>query len=228
MLVDIEKHRTIMVQILKDIFTDISLETSLGFKGGTAVYLLYNLPRFSVDLDFDLIKPEKADEVFQKISKIIKSYGKVLEGYSKHFTLFFLLSYEKKSRNIKVEISKRSFPNHYETKSFLGIPLKVLVKEDIFAHKLAALLERKDIAHRDIFDIWFFAKNKWDVNKELVELRTKMKFKEYINKCLERINKINEKYMLQGLGELLYEKTKKWTKEKLKSEVIFLLKARFT
>ena len=44
-----------MGQILKDIYTDASISSLLGFKGGTCVYLFYNLPRFSVDLDFDLL-----------------------------------------------------------------------------------------------------------------------------------------------------------------------------
>lgn len=34
------------------------MSSVLGFKGGTAALLFYGLPRLSVDLDFDLIKPE--------------------------------------------------------------------------------------------------------------------------------------------------------------------------
>ena len=49
-------HKNIIVKVLKEIYSDISLGPILGFKGGTLVYLLYNLPRFSVDLDFDLLK----------------------------------------------------------------------------------------------------------------------------------------------------------------------------
>jgi predicted nucleotidyltransferase component of viral defense system len=226
-MLDLEKHRLTMVQILKDIFTDISLENLLGFKGGTAAYLLHDLPRFSVDLDFDLLSPAKEEEVFYKVGQILRSYGKITEQQQKRFTLFFLLSYEKHQRNIKVKISRRIFPSHYENRTFLGILLQVMVKEDLFAHKLVTLLERKEMANRDLFDLWFFARNKWDINKELVELRTKLPFKQYLHKCLERIEKINERKILHGLGELLNDKLKEWVKSNLKKELLFFLKARF-
>lgn len=226
-MLDLEKHRLIMVQILKDIYTEFTLGNSLGFKGGTATYLLYDLPRFSVDLDFDLLPGAKEQEVFFKLEQILKSYGKVMDQQQKRATLFFLLSYEKEQRNIKVEISKRVFPNRYEHRIFLGIPLRVMAKEDMFAHKLVALLERKEMAHRDLFDLWFFAKNKWDIHKELVELRTRLSFKQYVGKCIEKIGKMNERYILHGLGELLDPKIKAWAKANLKKELLFYFQARF-
>lgn len=226
-MIDLEKHRLIMVQILKDIFTDISLGNMVGFKGGTAAYLLYDLPRFSVDLDFDLLPDAREKDVFSDIETILKSYGTIKEQRQKRFTLFYLLSYEKAQRNIKIEISRRIFPNRYEHTSFLGISLRVMVKEDMFAHKLVALLDRKEIAHRDLFDLWFFAKSRWDINKKLVELRTQLPFKQYVGKCVERIEKVNEHYVLQGLGELLDDKTKVWVKANLKKELAFCLKAHF-
>lgn len=48
-------HRNLLLQILKDIYSNITLGPKLGFKGGTAAYLCYGLGRFSVDLDFDLL-----------------------------------------------------------------------------------------------------------------------------------------------------------------------------
>ena len=70
-MLSIVKHRVILVQILKDIYSDIEISSSLGFKGGTAVYLFYKLNRFSVDLDFNLLDEEKEQIVFDKINKII-------------------------------------------------------------------------------------------------------------------------------------------------------------
>ena len=48
-----------MLQILRDIYSDLELANYLGFKGGTALMFFHGLPRFSVDLDFNLLKPEK-------------------------------------------------------------------------------------------------------------------------------------------------------------------------
>lgn len=223
-MLDIQKHKFILVSILKDIYSDSSLGPLLGFKGGTAAYLFYKLPRFSVDLDFDLLKIEEKDFVFGKMKKILENYGRIKEFREKRFTLFFLLSYAPKSQNIKVEISKRKFPNHYQLENYLGISMLVIEKKDMFSYKLVTLLERKEIANRDLFDLWFFMKNNWDFNKELVELRTGMNYKTYLKKCILVVEKVNEKYILQGVGELLNEKQKDWAKNNLKKELLFLLK----
>jgi len=97
-------------------------------------------------------------------------------------------------------------------------------KEDILAHKLVALLERKNIANRDLFDLRYFLKNNWIINKELVEFRTKERFKDYLKKCIKAVEKVNKKYLLQGLGEVLDEKEKRWVKENLKKELLFLMR----
>lgn len=34
--------------------------------------------------------------------------------------------------------------------------MQVMTAPDMFAHKLCALLDRKQIANRDIFDSWYF------------------------------------------------------------------------
>ncbi len=220
---DLKQHKFILVQILKDIYSDKEIAPFSGFKGGTACYLFYNLPRFSVDLDFNLLNKDKKDLVFERVKEILKRYGELKEAKEKRFTLFFLLSYGKKSKNIKIEMSKRKFPDHYEVKNYLGIPMLVMKKEDILAHKLVALLERKNIANRDLFDLWYFLKNNWPINEELVEFRTKERFKDYLRKCIKIAEKVNKKYLLQGLGEVLDEKRKRWMKESVKKELLFLM-----
>ena len=223
-MLNVETHRTILIQILKDIYTDTSLSSTLGFKGGTALYLFYNLNRFSVDLDFDLLDESKEDFVYEKIGQIIERFGVVKEKYKKRYTLFYILSYENKAQNVKVEISRRSFGSRYEIKNYFGISMQVMVKEDMFAHKLVALLERKRTANRDIFDVWFMLKNRQEINEKIVEKRTGLKLKKYVEKCIDLISKLSEKNILQGIGELIDEKSKAWVKKNLKNEVLFLLK----
>ena len=99
-----------------------------------------------------------------------------------------------------------------------------MAKKDIFANKLATLLGRREIANRDIFDIWFFAKEDWSINYELVEERTDLGFDKYIEKCIKVLEKMPEKYILSGMGELLDNKLKIWAKDNLKKETIFHLK----
>lgn len=224
MALDIAKHKNILLKILKDIYTDTSIGPLLGFKGGTAAYLFYNLNRFSLDLDFDLLDEKKEDYVFKRILEIAKEYGKIKEQRKKRFNLFVLLSYEDGAPNIKIEINCRQFGSRYEIKSYLGISMKVMVKEDMFAHKLVAMYKRLGRANRDIFDVWSFLKNDWPINEGIVKKRTGMKLKEFLEKCINLLEKLPERGILAGMGELLGEKTKIWVKKNLKKDLLFLLK----
>lgn len=55
--------------------------------------------------------------------------------------------------------------------SYLGISMKVMVREDMLAHKLAAMFERIGRTNRDIFDVWYFLKNNWPINIKITEDR---------------------------------------------------------
>lgn len=224
------KHQLILGQILKDIYTDISIAPLLGFKGGTCAYLFYHLPRFSVDLDFDLLSPAGNQQmlIFEKIKKILHKHGEVKDGHIKRNTLFLLLSYGEEDRNIKIEISTRklmaSTDTLYEIKEYLGIPMLAAKKDFLFANKLAALTSRKELAMRDVYDLYFFAKNNWDISAGVLENYTSKPLKKYLEECVRVIEKIKNYRVLQGLGELSDEKEKTWIRTNLKSETIFLLK----
>ena len=89
---EIDTHKRVMVEVLLDIYRDSLLRNLLGFKGGTMAYLFYELPRMSVDLDFDLIDVTKKEEVFEKLKQILSKY-KVIEEVDKKNCLFFLVDY---------------------------------------------------------------------------------------------------------------------------------------
>ena len=219
-------HKNILIRILKDIYTAPTVGPYLGFKGGTAVFLFYDLSRFSVDLDFDLLDSSKEEHIFEQVKKILETYGTVKQAQNKRYSLFFLLSYDDKvegAQNIKVEINKRNFGSDYELKRYLGIPMKVMVQKDIAAHKLVAMYERMGKANRDIFDVWFFLHNNWPINQVIVEKRTKMPYKKFLQQCIEALDKLPNRGILSGVGELLDEKQKAWVKSKLKDETVFLL-----
>lgn len=224
MALDTARHKNILIKILKDIYTDTSIGPVLGFKGGTAAYLFHQLSRASLDLDFDLLDETKEDYVFGRVEEIAGRYGKIKESRKKRFNLFILLSYEDDAPNIKMEINRRAFGSQYEIKSYLGISMKVMVREDMFAHKLVAMYERMGRANRDIFDVWFFLQNDWPINKEIVEKRTGMPFKDFLQKCLRALEKLPDRGILAGMGELLDAKQKVWVKIKLRADTIFLLK----
>lgn len=229
MTLDNNIHINILVRILKDIYEESSLGSILGFKGGTAAYLFYHLNRFSVDLDFDILDPNQEEDIFLKVQEILKKYGEIKQADSKRFSFLFILSYYNKakgSQNIKVEINKRNFGSKFEIKPYLGISMKVMVQEDMFAHKLCAMYERIGKTNRDIYDVWFFLNQNWPINEEIIVLRTGLKFKEFLQKCIEALEKMSNQRILSGLGELLDAKQKVWVKNKLLGEVLFLIKLR--
>ena len=220
-----------MGRILRDIYSDTTIAPLLGFKGGTCAYLFYNLTRFSVDLDFDLLKLE--DETIQELAfdtvkTILERYGEIKDSRIKRNTIFFLLSYGDADHNIKLEINTRLLaPDirvHYEMKEYLGISMLVGKKDYLFASKLIALTTRSETAMRDIYDIWFFAKDNWDIDNKIIETRIGKNIKEYLIDCITAIEQVKDSQIMQGLGELISEKDKVWVKSHLRKEVIFLLK----
>jgi len=225
MTLDYPKHKNILLRILKDIFFDTSLSPYLGFKGGTAALMFYDLARNSVDIDLDLLDESKGQEVFEKIQKIAGQYGRIIDSRIKRFNLITVLSYDLKSQNIKIETNRRDFGSKYELKTLLGISMLVMAKEDMFANKLMAMYERIGKTSRDVYDVYFFTKNNWPINKKLVEDRAKMSFREVLVKCLKLLEKMDNRHILDGLGEMLTESQKDWARAKLRTETIFLLKA---
>lgn len=222
-MLDKRKHQTILIKILKEIYSDSDLGKNLGFKGETALFIFYDLPRISIDLDFNLINYDKKDFVFKKLKKILAQFGNLEEATEKKFTLFFLLSYEKTKRKIKIEISKRAIHPSYEVKNYLGIPIFVVDKKGLAAGKLSAFLTRKKFAARDLFDLWFILKNDWNFDEDYLKKQTGLNLKLALKKAKEKVNKIKSNQLLQGIGELIEEKQKNWIKEKLKEEVLFYL-----
>lgn len=217
-------HRNTMIQILKDIYSDTTIGPVLGFKGGTAAYLFYDLSRFSVDLDFDLLDESKEDYVFEKVGDIIEKYGVFRERYKKRHTLFFMISYAENLQNIKVEINRRKSISKYEIMNLLGISMLVMVREDMFANKLLAMVDRIGKTNRDIFDVWFFLKNNWVFNEEIIRQRSGMSVVGFLQKAIAVLEAMSDKNILSGMGELLNEKQKTWVRTELKNNTLFLLR----
>jgi predicted nucleotidyltransferase component of viral defense system len=218
------KHRFYLVQILTDIYSDRELAHCLGFKGGTALMLFYNLPRFSVDLDFDLLETEKAEQVYQKVKQIILKYGDIHDEAQKFFGDILVLDYEHGERNLKIDISHRQYNDEYEIKNLLGISVKTMKISDMFTHKLVALLGRKEIADRDIFDCWWFMSRQTPVKTEMIEDLTQKSYSDYMQECINAMEKLPKRSLLYGLGELLEQDMKVFVRNKLRTEILTLLR----
>lgn len=228
MIIDQQQHKKIMLDILSDISSDPVLANNLGFKGGTCVYFLYGLDRFSVDLDFDLLDIEKKEVVLEKMNLLLARYGEV----KKDGALRRKIKYSEESVMLKIDISDRmelNSLNRYEVKDVVsGVPLNILSQKDIFAHKLVAISDRynnktknKIIVNRDLYDANFFFDNNWKFNEKIIELRTKKSAVKYLSELKELIEKkVDENKILDGIGALLDDKKRQWVRDNLKKELL--------
>ena len=155
----------------------------LAFHGGTALRFLYDLPRFSEDLDFALERPENGFDLWKFLEKIQRGFEK--ENYTVQlkmstkkvvhsaFVRFPGLLYElglSGQRNqvlsIKLEV---------DTNPPAGAGLETTVvrrhvilrlqhhdRASLLAGKLHALLQRDYVKGRDIYDLfWYLSNRRW-------------------------------------------------------------------
>ncbi|MDR1552075.1 MAG: nucleotidyl transferase AbiEii/AbiGii toxin family protein [Prevotellaceae bacterium] len=223
-MIDINKYRFLVIQILKDIYSDIKLANYLGLKGETALMLFYNLPRCSVDLDFNLLDHSTEKYVLEKIKNILMQYGNIFDLAIIFFGQTITLSYGAGNRRLKIEISKQESNNNYEIKNLLGISMRVMSINDILAHRLCDLSDSIAAFNRSIFDVWFLLHKNIKANKLIVETRTRMNLKDYMQKCVNKLESVEDHELLDGMEEFVNNRIKNLITTTLRTETIRLLK----
>ncbi|RLF34794.1 MAG: hypothetical protein DRM99_05875 [Thermoplasmata archaeon] len=117
--------------IEKDYFQDkllyyiFKLSNNLVFKGGTALYKLYNMPRFSEDLDFTLLDPKENTE--DKIVKIGEKLDAEMNIKKLKTSILFKLRFNgilTSYNTVRIDVSLRN-------KVLLGFDLKNYVPDYI-------------------------------------------------------------------------------------------------
>lgn len=196
-----------MLQVLQAIYRHPQLSQLLAFKGGTSLMLFHGLTRFSTDLDFNLLDASKTEYVYTELHNLLLKFGSIDDEAMKFYGPILVLNYGKGERMLKVEVSNRLYPDHYEVRSLLGTDIRVMTLPDMFAHKLCALGER--ITPRDIYDVWFFLQNRTEINADIVQLRTNLSVSEYALQCAEKVRSYSSRVLMQGLGEVLMDNQSK-------------------
>lgn len=214
---DINRHKYFLLQVLLAIFRHPQLSQLLAFKGGTSLMLFHGLSRFSTDLDFNLLDTSQSEYVYKELHALLLKFGTIDDEADKFFGSIIVLNYGKGERMLKVEVSKREYPDHYEVRSLLGTDIRVMALSDMFAHKLCALGER--ITPRDIYDVWFFLQNRTEINEAIVRQLTNLSVSEYALQCAEKVRGYSSRMLMQGLGDLLLDNhSKNFVRQNLISE----------
>lgn len=222
MTLDVHTHKIIMTKILLALVKDSLVGSSIGFKWWTCAMFFYDLPRMSVDLDFDLIEWNEED-IYDRVTEILKPFGTIHDMKNKHFILFRDVIYAENNRHIKIEISKRWARWMYVSRNFMGEQIRIMTKQDMFTHKLIALLHRSSITNRDIFDIRFFLQDGVQANTILLEELADIQAEKYLQQVKEFILWYDFRKVLYGLWELLDEKQKRFAKTKMKDQILWYL-----
>jgi len=173
------------------------------FKGGTAIRLLFDSPRFSEDLDFSTtLSKQEIKKMLKKIELSIQNELpdlKILPLYSGKQGIRFRVKYSsgefKYPFVIRLDFTEINKSKMTQTTPLVtrfpiaNFPLVIcLSDEEILAEKINALMERDK--GRDVFDVWFLLKKEIPLNWKLI----KQKYdKEKVNKKIKSfsVKKLN-------------------------------------
>ncbi len=131
------------------------------FGGGTMLRLCHGLERFSVDLDFWVIKDLEL-EFFEKMKAYLAKHYDIKDSAKKFYTILFELRSPDYPRSLKLEIRKEVKKIHveqviaYSKYTNTQVFLKAVSLSDMMESKLEAFLDRQEI--RDVFDMEFLFK----------------------------------------------------------------------
>src|SRR3989338_4770058 len=134
----------------------------LVFGGGTMLRLCHGLDRYSVDLDFWIVKNSSTTNLFEKIGQCLAESYSMTDQKVKHFTLLYEIKSKDYPRSLKLEIRKEAKKVvtepaiAYSPFCNTQVILKTVSLSDMMRLKIEAFLDRKAI--RDAFDIEFLLK----------------------------------------------------------------------
>ena len=155
----------------------------LAFQGGTALRFLYDLPRFSEDLDFALERPDDGFDFQKNLEKIKRGFEKenytvqlkvstkkvVHSAFVRFPGLLFelgLIGHRNQVLSIKLEVDTNPPAGAgLETTVVRRHVLLQLQHHDqasLLAGKLHAVLQREYVKGRDIYDLfWYLSNRRW-------------------------------------------------------------------
>lgn len=155
--------------IEKDYFQDLLLfsiykkTNKLIFKGGTALYKFYSIPRFSEDLDFSVLEPVDVKNVIKEA--VLATAGCTLKEIKEMKTsIIFKIEFKgilTASNRVRVDINiKNPVLAGFDVKTHISpyidispFSARVMKLEEIIAEKIHSLFAREKA--RDLYDLFF-------------------------------------------------------------------------
>ena len=203
----------------KDYFQDLLLfniykQTNLLiFKGGTALYKLYGLQRFSEDLDFTLMKDLDVEEIIKKVlinikGSRIKNIKKLKSSISIKIAFDGIIT---KYNTVRIDINlKNAIFEKFDVKNYISFytdinpfNLRILNPKEIVAEKVHSILNRESA--RVLYDLFFLLKFV-KIDKQLIAKKLEI-FDMKINHDMmkKRINNLKTLWKKELKPFVLYE-----------------------
>lgn len=182
------------------------------FKGGTALKLFYDLPRYSEDIDYDIL-PGTSSKNLPDIIRVLlkKKKWEITDEKVKYNTIIFELRFAGPERNfrLKIEISTRKKELDTAILSLRGVAVLTLEPSFLMTEKLLTFVDRQ--AGRDIFDAWFIFKNAYPLNESMIKkaFGDHLKFYQTI---LAKIEEADPRKIFRDTGKLLGYDYRNWIK----------------
>jgi hypothetical protein len=226
-------HKSYLNRLLMEIIDHPALAHNLAFKGGTCAAMLGYLDRFSVDLDFDVLKNADEAAIRRELHQVFDYLGLEVTGELDK-ALFFQLRYpnEPGKRN-KMNVGASSLKvkaNQYQAQYLAEIDrfMTCQTVETMFANKLVAVTNRyelrRTIAGRDIYDIHHFFVHGYSYHAPVIQERTGLDPKEYLRKLSDFIKKhVTQTIINEDLNTLLPNKRFQQIRKVLIPETLSLL-----
>jgi len=167
--------------IEKDYFQDLLLfniykQTNLLiFKGGTALYKLYGLQRFSEDLDFTLMEKMDVEETIRKTllninNSEIKNIKRLKNSISIKIAFKGIIT---RYNTVRIDVTlKNIILDKFDVKNYISsypdinpFNLRILRLKEVVAEKIHSILNRESA--RDLYDLFFLLKFV-DIDRQII------------------------------------------------------------
>ena len=145
---DLNKQEKFELEVL-DRLNSGKFLNNLVFIGGTMLRLCYGLERFSVDLDFWVIKDIDFNKMYKDLKRYLDEYYTIVDSANKFYTILLELRSPEYPRSLKIEIRKEPKKIKVETSIAYSklynaqVMVKTLSLPDMMKTKIQAFLSRK-------------------------------------------------------------------------------------
>ncbi|MFO7601632.1 MAG: nucleotidyl transferase AbiEii/AbiGii toxin family protein [Candidatus Desulfacyla sp.] len=184
--------------------------SQIAFKGGTALKLFYDLPRYSEDIEYDSLPGVVPEELIGIVKGLCTKRGwDITDNALKYHTILVELRFRGPDRNfhIKIEISTREKELKTAILPLRGVPVVTLEPSFLMTEKLLTFLDRQ--AGRDIFDAWFILNSAYPLDEAMIEGAFGNRAALF-QALLNTVKKADQKKILRDTGKLLNQDYRNW------------------